>query len=130
MMVYHGSDKLFRSFEPFTAHIHTFGVPLSKFVGGFVIFSQFVGGAMIFFGFLTRPALICILLTVFSAVLEALFFLTYDPFSRKAELALLYSVLTFALFITGPGLYSVDSFLSRERSPGHEDVNHDEWRKS
>jgi putative oxidoreductase len=113
MMVYHGSDKAFRSFELFTSHITTFGIPLARFVTFFVVASQFAGGAMIFFGFLTRPALVCVLVTVFSAVMESMFYLTYDPFSRKAELALTYSVLAFALFIAGPGLYSVDGQLAK-----------------
>jgi putative oxidoreductase len=113
MMVYHGSDKAFRSFELFSSHITTFGIPFAQFVSLFVVTSQFAGGVMIFFGFLTRPALVCVLVTVFSAVMESMFYLTYDPFSRKAELALTYSVLAFSLFIAGPGLYSVDGQLAK-----------------
>ncbi|MCU0427146.1 MAG: DoxX family protein [Candidatus Kapabacteria bacterium] len=112
IMVYHGSDKLFRSLDPFTQHLTTFGIPLSKFVSGFFTVSQLVGGTLLFFGLLTRPALVCIVLTVFSAVVEAMFFVNYDPFSRKGELAFTYMILGFALLVSGPGMYSLDYFLS------------------
>jgi uncharacterized membrane protein YphA (DoxX/SURF4 family) len=114
-MIYHGSDKLFRSFTPFTEHLTTFGIPLSQFVSGFFTFAQFVGGALVFIGFLTRPALVLVILTVFSAVVEAFFFVNYDPFSRKGELAFTYAALSFALLVSGPGLYSVDYYLSRSK---------------
>ena len=130
MMVYHGSDKLFRSFETFTTHINTFGIPLSNFIGVFVIASQVVGGVLIFFGFLTRPALACVLITVFAAVMESMFFINYNPFTRKGELALTYTVVTFALFITGPGIYSVDAQLGKAKETGFEDVPHEQWHKS
>ncbi len=112
IMIYHGSDKLFRSLDPFTVHLTTFGIPLSKFVSGFFTFSQFIGGGLLFVGLFTRPALVCIVLTVFSAVVEAIFFVNYDPFSRKGELAFTYTVLSFALLVSGPGLYSLDEFFS------------------
>ncbi len=120
IMIYHGSDKLFRSFDPFTNHLNTFGIPLSKFVSGFFMFSQFVGGAFLFIGFFTRPALVCVVLTVFSAVVEAMFYVSYDPFSRKGELAFTYTVLSFALLISGPGRYSVDNWLA-QKFGSHED---------
>jgi putative oxidoreductase len=115
IMIYHGSDKLFRSLDPFTTHLTTFGVPLSKFVSSFFTFSQFVGGGLLFLGLFTRPALVCVVLTVFSAVVEALFFVNYDPFSRKGELAFTYTVLSFALLVSGPGVYSLDHFFSHFR---------------
>ncbi len=115
IMIYHGSDKLFRSFDPFTTHLTTFGIPLSKFVSGFFTFSQFAGGTLLFLGLFTRPALVCVVLTVFSAVVEALFFVNYDPFSRKGELAFTYTILSFALLVSGPGLYSLDQYLSRSK---------------
>lgn len=120
IMIYHGSDKLFRSFDPFTNHLTTFGIPLSKFVSGFFMFSQFIGGAFLFIGFMTRPALVCVVLTVFSAVVEAMFYVSYDPFSRKGELAFTYTVLSFALLVSGPGRYSIDNWLANKYS-NHED---------
>jgi putative oxidoreductase len=119
MMIYHGSDKAFRSFESFSVHLGTFGIPMASSVSLFVIISQFVGGALVFIGFLTRPALVCVLITVFSAVIESIFYLTYDPFSRKAELSLTYSVLALALFIAGPGLYSIDGQLAKTHDEEH-----------
>lgn len=121
MMIYHGSDKLFRSLEPFTQHLTTFGIPLSSFVSSFFTISQFLGGALLFLGFLTRPALVCIAITVFSAVIEALFFVHYDPFSRKGELAFTYTILAFALLISGPGMYSIDYVLARARQTDEHD---------
>lgn len=121
IMVYHGSDKLFRSLEPFTQHLTTFGIPLSKFVSSFFTVSQLVGGTLLFFGFLTRPALVCVVLTVFSALVEALFFVNYDPFSRKGELAFTYTVLGFALLVSGPGMYSLDHLLSRYKQTDEHD---------
>lgn len=120
-MIYHGSDKLFRTFDPFTNHLTTFGIPLSKFVSGFFTFSQFIGGALLFLGFFTRPALVCVVLTVFSAVVEALFYVNYDPFSRKGELAFTYSVLGFALLVSGPGRYSIDNWIASKVSDHAED---------
>lgn len=120
-MIYHGSDKLFRTFDPFTNHLTTFGIPLSKFVSGFFTFSQFIGGALLFIGLLTRPALVCVVLTVFSAVVEALFYVSYDPFSRKGELAFTYTVLSFALLVSGPGRYSLDYWLSHRGEHLHDD---------
>lgn len=123
IMIYHGSDKLFRSLDPFTVHLMTFGIPLSKFVSGFFTFSQFIGGGLLFVGLFTRPALVCIVLTVFSAVVEAIFFVNYDPFSRKGELAFTYTVLSFALLVSGPGLYSLDEFFSHrfKQTDDHEE---------
>lgn len=119
IMIYHGSDKLFRSFDPFTNHLTTFGIPLSKFVSGFFTFSQFIGGGLLFLGLLTRPALVCVVLTVFSAVVEAMFYVNYDPFSRKGELAFTYSVLSFALLISGPGRYSLDMWIAHRSGNEH-----------
>lgn len=125
IMVYHGSDKLFRSFDPFLAHLNTFGVTGSKFVSWFFTLSQFVGGICIFFGVFTRPALICVILTVFSAVVEAMFYVNYDPFSRKGELAFTYTVLAFALLVSGPGIYSIDAQLGKAKRTGFEDIPHE-----
>lgn len=130
MMVYHGSDKLFRSFETLTSHITTFGIPLSGFISGFVVFSQFLGGALIFLGLLARPALVCVFITVLLSVIEALFFLHYDPFARKAELALVYLVLSFALLMIGPGRYSLDDQLSKLQTTGFESLSNDEMHHS
>jgi putative oxidoreductase len=122
IMLYHGSDKLFRTFDPFTAHLSTFGIPLSAFVSRFFTLAQFVGGALVFMGLLTRPALVCVIITVFSALIESMFYVNYDPFSRKGELAFTYTVLGFALLISGPGLYSLDTYLRNRfrRSLGEE----------
>lgn len=126
MMVYHGSDKLFRSFEALTIHLTTFGIPLSGFISAFVVFSQFLGGALIFMGLLTRPALLCVFITILLSVIEALFFLQYDPFARKAELALVYLVLSFALLMFGPGRYSIDSQIGKQQKTGFEPLHPEE----
>jgi putative oxidoreductase len=130
MMVYHGSDKAFRSYELFALHISTFGIPLAKFISAFVIGTQFVGGFCVFFGLTTRVALVPVMIVVFSAVIESMFYLSYDPFSRKGELSLTYTVIALAIFIAGPGRYSIDEQLGKRRDAEFESIPHEQWHRS
>lgn len=71
------------------------------------IIAEFFGSILLIFGLLTRPALVPLIFTMFTA-----FFLVHrgDPFANK-ELALLYLVGFVVLFITGPGRISLDAII-------------------
>ena len=71
------------------------------------IFAEFFCSLLLIFGLLTRPALIPLAFTMFTA-----FFMVHraDPFLNK-ELALLYLVGFMVLFITGPGRISLDAIV-------------------
>ncbi|MGC8866053.1 MAG: DoxX family protein [Bacteroidales bacterium] len=78
------------------------------------IFAEFFCSILLIFGVLTRPALIPLIFTMFTA-----FFVVHqnDPFAHK-ELALLYLVGFVVLFITGPGRISLDAII-HERMDAH-----------
>ncbi len=71
------------------------------------IFAEFFCSLLLIFGLLTRPALIPLAFTMFTA-----FFMVHraDPFPNK-ELSLLYLLGFMVLFITGPGRISLDAIV-------------------
>lgn len=71
------------------------------------IFAEFFCSLLLIFGLLSRPALIPLAFTMFTA-----FFMVHreDSFAVK-ELALLYLVGFMVLFITGPGRISLDAIV-------------------
>jgi len=74
-----------------------------------VVLAEVICAAAVLLGFLTRLALVALIL--FFAV--ALFIHhAHDPWSKK-ELAAVYIVPMIALFFTGPGRYSLDALLAR-----------------
>lgn len=89
------------------------------------IIAEFFGGLLLLFGLLTRPALIPLIFTMFTA-----FFLVHrsDPFANK-ELALLYLVGFVVLFITGPGRISLDAIIhERMNTPDMQEVSNNETK--
>ncbi len=74
------------------------------------IFSEVVCSLLVLAGFLTRVALIPLIITMMVA-----FFSVHggDPFTIR-ELSMVYLLVFITLFITGPGKYSVDHFLQRK----------------
>ncbi|MEO8666015.1 MAG: DoxX family protein [Ignavibacteria bacterium] len=85
---------------------------LPGFWGFMSAFTEFVVPLFIIFGFLFRPA--ALLLTINMAVALSTHFIKLDPWGKIAyplELVILF----FALFLIGPGRYSIDEFLSRRK---------------
>jgi putative oxidoreductase len=104
LMLTHGVPKLQRLFgeDPIS-----FGDPLG--IGAnptffLAVFAEFLCAVFVLIGFKTRWASIPIIITMLVAA-----FIQHagDPFGSK-EKALLYSVVFIAIFLLGPGAYSVD----------------------
>lgn len=74
-----------------------------------VIFAEVLCAAMVMLGMFTRIATVPLMATMFIA---AGFIHANDPWSKK-EFALLYFIPFFALFLTGPGKFSLDYYYRR-----------------
>jgi len=106
MMLTHGWPK----FVNYQERSSTFSDPLglgNELSMAMAIFSELICAALLMLGFASRLVLIPLMFTMFVAG-----FIVHmdDPFSRK-ELALVYLVAFFVLFVTGPGKYSMDHLL-------------------
>lgn len=78
-----------------------------------VVFAEFFCSILLFFGFFTRLATIPLMFTMLVAVFYAHW---SDPFSDK-EHGLLYLGAYLAIFLMGPGRYSVDAWIDRNKLP-------------
>ena len=78
---------------------------------GLTVFAEFVCAILLMLGLATRLALIPLIITMLVAAFVAH---ADDPFGKK-EMALLYLVVFITLLITGPGKYSIDNALGRNR---------------
>lgn len=93
------------------------GFPLPDMFAWAAGLSELVGGLCIAAGFLTRPASLCVAVTMGVAA-----FLRHgaDPvFSREGpskELALLYLAAAVAFLLAGSGRFGIDALLRRRRS--------------
>jgi putative oxidoreductase len=74
-----------------------------------VIFAEFFCSFLVILGFATRLAVIPLMFTMMTAVIYAH---AHDPFSVK-EKPLLFFLVFAALFVFGPGRYSVDGMLNK-----------------
>lgn len=109
LMMTHG----FAKFSNFSEISSAFPDPLeigSKLSLSLVIGAELVASFFVIIGLFSRLALIPIIFTMIVA-----FFVIHsaDPFPVK-ELALLYMILFFGLFLTGPGKYSLDEIIYRK----------------
>ena len=109
MLFGHGVSKL----ERFNDDPIRFGDPIG--VGAvpsliLATLAEVVCAGLIMAGFLTRYALIPLIITMMVAA-----FITHldDPWGKK-ELAMLYLIVFFGLFLTGPGKYSVDEKIEKK----------------
>lgn len=105
-MLSYGWEKLLK----FISGDWTFADPIG--IGeGFSLFlavlAEFFGSLMVIFGFLTRPAL---MLLIFTMAIAGFIVHASDPISVK-EHALTFLVIYTAVFITGPGRFSIDNRL-------------------
>ncbi|MFH1514072.1 MAG: DoxX family protein [bacterium] len=73
-----------------------------------VVFAEFFASVAILFGFLTRLAVVPLIITM---AVAGLIIHSADPFNIK-ELAVLYLLPFVALFFTGPGRFSLDYIIS------------------
>lgn len=73
------------------------------------IFSEFACSIFLIVGMLTRIVLIPMIVSMAVA-----FFDIHDGFMPEGELALIYLIVFFVLFLTGPGRYSVDYLIDRK----------------
>ena len=108
LMIPHGYSKLIS----FAEKADTFPDPLG--VGpavslGMVVFAEFFCSILLFFGLFTRFALLPLIAAMSVA---ALIFHASDPLGDK-EHALLYLIPYVGLFLTGPGIWSLDRFLKK-----------------
>ena len=75
-----------------------------------VVFAEFFCSIALMVGFITRGAVIPLIITMFVAA-----FVIHgdDPFNKK-ELALLFLTAYSVILITGPGKYSLDRLMGRK----------------
>jgi putative oxidoreductase len=109
-MLTHGLPKLMNMM----AGTSKFGDPigLGKDLSlGLTVFAEFVCSILILLGLATRLALIPLIIAMLVAAFVAH---AGDPFGKK-EMALLYLLVYITLFITGPGKYSIDNALGKNR---------------
>jgi putative oxidoreductase len=110
-MIGHGWSKLLRFGELAGKFADPLGVGSAASLS-LTVFAEFGCALLVIFGLGTRLAVLPILITMLVAA-----FVIHgdDPWSKK-EFPLLYAVVWFALFLAGPGRYSLDYVLSRRRS--------------
>ena len=88
------------------------------FLQGLATFSEFFGGMAIMFGVLTPLACLGVMSTMFVAVLSSVVkgnasFVGGKGIENSYELAALYFLFALVIFLTGPGLLSVDAALTK-----------------
>ncbi len=108
LMMTHGWGKL----SNFSAISESFPDPIgvgSQMSLMLAVAAEFFGSILLIFGFLTRLVVIPLAFTMAIA-----FFVIHaaDPLQVK-ELALFYLIIYVFLFMSGPGEYSLDNFLSK-----------------
>jgi putative oxidoreductase len=105
-MLSYGWEKLLKFFSGDWAFANPIGIGegFSLFLA---VLAEFFGSLMVIFGIMTRPAL---LLLMFTMTVAGFIVHASDPISVK-EHALTFLVIYTAVFITGPGRFSIDNRL-------------------
>ena len=108
MFACHGLDKIFGTFTPTVEALPTLMV-----VGGWV---EIVCGFLVAFGLLTRLAAF-----VASGEMAVAFFMMHAPkglipYVNKGELAVVYCVVFFYIFLRGSGSWSIDALWCKGRT--------------
>jgi putative oxidoreductase len=108
MFACHGLDKIFGTFTPKAEALPTLMV-----VGGWV---EIVCGFLIAFGLLTRLAAF-----VASGEMAVAFFMMHAPkglipYVNKGELAVVYCVVFFYIFLHGSGSWSIDAMFGKGKA--------------
>ena len=120
MFMGHGFPKLFGGPEKWVligGVMKTFGLDFAPSFWGFLAaFSEFGGGVLLTLGFLTRPACVFLLSTMFVA--SSMHISKGDPFVKYSH-AVEAGILFLSLFLIGPGKYSLDRKFSSCRNIPH-----------
>ncbi len=124
MFMGHGCPKLFggpEKWELIGGAMQAIGIHfIPTFWGFMAAFSEFVGGALLALGFLTRPACILLLTTMFIAVYMHIG--KGDPFVKYSH-AVESGILFISLLLIGPGKYSLDEKIGCCRKASHLDTS-------
>ncbi len=109
MFMGHGCPKLFggpEKWELIGGTMQVIGIHFTPMFWGFMAaFSEFVGGALLVLGFLTRPACLLLLITMFVAA--SMHIGKGDPFVKYSH-AVEAGIIFLSMFFIGPGKYSLD----------------------
>ena len=105
LFLMHGLDKMMNFNQLSVSFPNVFGLG-SYMTLMLSIFSEFVCSIFLITGMLTRVVLIPMVISMAVA-----FFDIHDAMMPEGELALIYLIVFFVLFITGPGRYSVDYLI-------------------
>jgi putative oxidoreductase len=108
MFACHGLDKIFGTFTPKAEALPTLMV-----VGGWV---EIICGFLVAFGLLTRLAAF-----VASGEMAVAFFMMHAPkglipYVNKGELAVVYCVVFFYIFLRGSGSWSIDAMIGKRKA--------------
>lgn len=120
-MIYgHGLGKLTRLFGPEEIQFaDPFGLGPAVSLG-LVVFAEVICALLIMAGLLTRAASIPLIITMATA-----FFTAHldDEFGQQ-EKAILYGVAFITLLLTGPGRFSLDTYLHKHKQYGKKQYRH------
>ncbi|MFN3345947.1 MAG: DoxX family protein [Chloroherpetonaceae bacterium] len=108
MMIYHGFPKVFTNNAGFIEYLTKFGFPAPSVMAALAGGAEFFGGILIVIGFLTRPALMLVLITMLVAGFVAH---GAEPFTKQ-ELPLTYAMLSLVLFLSGAGAFSIERTIA------------------
>ncbi len=130
MFMGHGYPKLLggpEKWELIGGAMQAIGVHfIPTFWGFMAAFSEFVGGALLALGFLTRPACILLLITMFVAT--SMHIGKGDSFMKYSH-AVEAGILFLSLIFIGPGKYSLDERIGCCGKASHLDANLKEDRQ-
>ena len=110
LFIYIGFSKIehYHQYLPMFKDYTGLGVKTSY---NLVIFAEFFCGIMVAIGFLTRLAVIPILITMIVVIFVAL----KDKGFNDKQLPFLYLILSLVIFVLGSGKYSADALLFKKR---------------
>lgn len=78
------------------------------------IFTEFIGGLLLVAGVLTRPVAFAVMINMFVATIVTLPAGILGP--GGAQIPFLYLIIDIIILLTGPGRYSIDYFIFRQKN--------------
>ncbi|MBY0402338.1 MAG: DoxX family protein, partial [Cyanobacteria bacterium] len=103
--------------------------PVPEFLQALAALSEFGGGIAVIFGLFTPLAALGLFFTMAFAVLMVHvpmghpFVAMEDPTQPSYELALVYWIMSLNLLLNGPGAFSLDGFLFRDKFQHQKDLH-------